>query len=93
MIFVALVTRSIQVRRRRNAAFLAAVAAGTYVPPPLNGKRRDDPLLPKPMLWDAYISPGAPPHDPEKGWAEILVRTHNLQRKPITEHTLPGISP
>ena len=70
-------------RRRRNAAFLAAVAAGTYVPPPQNGKRRDDPLLPKPMLWDVHIAPGAPGHDPEKGWVEILVRIHNTPTRPM----------
>lgn len=70
MIFGALVARTIHLRRRRNAAYLAAIAAGTYVTPPHNGKRRYDPLLPKPALWEVHTTP----HDPEKGWAEMLVR-------------------
>jgi hypothetical protein len=61
-------------RRRRNAALLTAIAAGTYIPPPPSGKRRNDPLLPEPALWEVHIAPAAPPHDPEKGWAEMLVR-------------------
>jgi hypothetical protein len=71
LIFGALVARSIHIRRRRNAAILAAIAAGTYVPPP-NSKWRDDPLAPKPMLWEVHISLS---QDLEKGWTTILVRT------------------
>jgi hypothetical protein len=68
LIFGALVARSIHIRRRRNAAILAAIAAGTYVPPP-NSKWRDDPLAPKPMLWEVHISLS---QDLEKGWTTIL---------------------
>jgi hypothetical protein len=64
-----------RIRRRRNAAILAAIAAGTTVPPTRNGKRRSDPLSYKPKLWEVHVTPGPPTtHDPEKGWAEILVR-------------------
>jgi len=86
MIFGALVMRSIHIRRRRNAVILAAIAAGTYVPPHPNGKRRDDPLAPKPVLWEVHM---APSHDPEKGgWAEILP-VAGATLVPVTQQT-PG---
>ncbi|KAI9430442.1 hypothetical protein H4582DRAFT_2086859 [Lactarius indigo] len=72
VIFGALIARSIHLRRRRNAAIIASIAAGTYIPPPQNSKRRDDPLAPKPSLWEVHLTPGSPPSDPEKGWAGIL---------------------
>ncbi|KAH9061856.1 hypothetical protein EDB87DRAFT_1682514 [Lactarius vividus] len=88
VIFGALVARSVHLRRRRNAVILASIAAGTYVPPPQNSKRRDDPLAPKPMLWEVHITPGSLPHDPEKGWAGILpVAGGTLV--PVTQQT-PG---
>ncbi|KAH8986468.1 hypothetical protein EDB92DRAFT_2116410 [Lactarius akahatsu] len=87
VIFGALVARSVHLRRRRNAVILASIAAGTYVPPPQNSKRRDDPLAPKPVLWEVHITPGSPPHDPEKGWAGILpVAGGTLV--PVTQQTL-----
>ncbi|KAI9457487.1 hypothetical protein BJY52DRAFT_501922 [Lactarius psammicola] len=88
VIFGALVARSVHLRRRRNAAILAAIAAGTYVPSPRNNKRRDDPLAPKPVLWDVHIAPGSPAHDPEKGWAGILP-VSGATLVPVTQQT-PG---
>ena len=61
-----------RLRRRRNNVLLAAIATGTTVPPTRNGKRRSDLLSHKPKLWEVLVTPG--PHDPEKRWAEILVR-------------------
>lgn len=72
VIFGALIARSVHMRRRRNAAILAAIAAGTYVPQPRTSKRRDDPLAPKPVLWEVHTGPASPADDPEKGWAGIL---------------------
>ncbi|KAN0141571.1 hypothetical protein V8E53_000033 [Lactarius tabidus] len=84
VIFGALVARSIHLRRRRNAAFIAAIAAGTYIPPLPNGKRRIDPLLPEPALWEVHITP---PHDPEKGWAEMLP-VAGATLVPVTRQTI-----
>lgn len=83
VIFGALVARTIHLRRRRNAAYLAAIAAGTYVTPPHNGKRRYDPLLPKPALWEVHTTP----HDPEKGWAEMLP-VAGATLVPVTRQTI-----
>ncbi|KAI0295178.1 hypothetical protein B0F90DRAFT_1820666 [Multifurca ochricompacta] len=75
VIFGILVARSVRLRRRRNAAVLAAIAAGTYVPPSTrNGRKLDGPLAPKPVLWEAHLSSPLPldVSHVEKGWADIF---------------------
>ncbi|KAH9957262.1 hypothetical protein BGW80DRAFT_1257369 [Lactifluus volemus] len=68
VIFGSLVIRSVRLRRQRNAALLAGIAAGTYVPTTGPRGKRDTILAPKPHLWEAYT---VPVDDTEKGWAGI----------------------
>ncbi|KAI0270466.1 hypothetical protein BC834DRAFT_967254 [Gloeopeniophorella convolvens] len=70
-IFGTLVVRSVRLRRRRNAAILAAIANGTYVPAAARGgKPGDAALAPKPRLWEAHLAP--PDADVEKGWGGVF---------------------
>jgi hypothetical protein len=69
-IFAALVTRSVRRRRQRNAAFVAALASGTYGP---SGARRGnrDGVPEKPVLWESLVTSV---FDEAKGWAGLSVR-------------------
>ncbi|KAI0248019.1 hypothetical protein BJV78DRAFT_1363793, partial [Lactifluus subvellereus] len=69
VIFGTLVVRSVRLRRQRNAAVLAAIAAGTYVPATALRGKSDGPLAPKPLLWEAHV---VPVDDAEKGWGGIF---------------------
>lgn len=66
-IFAALVTRSVRRRRQRNAAFVAALASGTYGP---HRSNRDGAAELKPVLWEARITSV---YDEGKGWAGLSV--------------------
>jgi hypothetical protein len=89
VIFGSLVIRSVRLRRQRNAALLASIAAGTYMPTTGPRGKRDTVLAPKPHLWETYI---VPVDDTEKGWAGILVRHSSppLEYFPLT--LLPWIN-
>jgi hypothetical protein len=67
-IFAALVTRSVRRRRQRNAAFVAALASGTYGP---HRGNRGGAAESKPVLWEARITSV---YDEGKGWAGLSVR-------------------
>jgi hypothetical protein len=81
LIFGSLVIRSVRLRRQRNAALLAGIAAGTYLPTTGPRGKRNTFLAPKPHLWEAYT---VPVDDTEKGWAGIWVRL-----SPPLEYYLP----
>jgi len=67
-IFAALVTRSVRRRRQRNAAFVEALASGTYGP---HRGNQDGAPHSKPVLWEALITSA---YDERKGWAGLSVR-------------------
>ena len=69
-IFAALVTRSVRRRRQRNAAFVAALASGTYGPSGAHRSNRDG-VPEKPVLWESLVTSV---YDEAKGWAGLSVR-------------------
>ncbi|KAH9991242.1 hypothetical protein BJV77DRAFT_962899 [Russula vinacea] len=63
-----LVVRSVRRRRQRNAAFVAALASGSYGPlAALRGKHEGP--QPQPVLWETLITSA---YDAGKGWAGLL---------------------
>src|SRR5579863_5961611 len=72
LVLGAFVSRTIRLRRLRNATVLAALTTGAYGPS--TGLRGKFDRLPasKPVLWESHI---APVNDEDaKGWADIFVR-------------------
>lgn len=73
MIVAVLVVRSVRRRRQRNAAFVAALASGSYGPlAALRGKHEGP--QPQPVLWETLITSA---YDAGKGWAGLLVGFFN----------------
>jgi hypothetical protein len=72
VIFGTLVVRSVRLRRQRNAVLLAGcIPPGTHLPATAQRGKRDSPLAPKPLLWEAHL---VPLNVSEKGWGGIIVR-------------------